>query len=147
MKSCVCVLNSDWSAVQTPTARFRRPVEDEHVRLVGCRIEKKRQYQTETYPTGDTDRDRARYMFENVLTLLSQNIINKVLCTTKRKMHFNLFADHCLLSIFPFFRLNCVVFTLTFISMVATVYFLSSSIVHVPHSCFLTSFFFLNQLN
>ena len=77
------MLNSDWSAVQTPSARFRRPFEDEQFRLVGRRIQKKRQYQTETYPTGDSDRDRSRYMFENVLTILSQSIITGCSCVQR----------------------------------------------------------------
>ena len=139
----MCVLNSDWSAVQTPSARFRRPFEDEQFRLVGRRIQKKRQYQTETYPTGDSDRDRSRYMFENVLTILSQSIITGCSCVQRNARCISIICGPLFFFIYCsyIFHLNCVVFSF-YISMVATVFFLSSNVVHVPHSCFLSYFYF-----
>lgn len=87
----MCVLNSDWSAVQTPTARFGRPIETESARLVS-HLQKKWQCQTETHPAGDSDRDRSRYMFENVLILLSRQSITRGLCNETRHA-FHVLAD------------------------------------------------------
>ena len=80
----MCWNSSDWRSVETSTARFRRPIETGHVviRLV-VRIEKKWQGETETYPSGHSDRDRSRYMLENVLIILSQHHITGLLCVQR----------------------------------------------------------------
>ena len=107
-ENLVCWNSSDWRFVEASTARFRRPIEAGHVIIRLVRIKKKRQGETETYPTGHSDRDRSRYMLENVLIILSQSYTSQVFCVQRNARCIHVYLRTKLFFFFPY--LNFVLF-------------------------------------